>query len=130
MERKTIHKIRKFTDLKVWQKGHRLVILVYEITKEFPNEEKFSLVSQMRRAASSVTSNVAEGFGRRTYKEKIHFYYQAQGSLIELKNQMFIARDVEYIFRDTFSQLMGNADNVHRLLQGLIKSSKSFLEKR
>ena len=75
-------KIKSFTDLKTWQEGHQIVILVYKITKEFPKEEIFGLVSQMRRAVVSITSNIAEGFGRQTYKEKVQFYYIAQGSLI------------------------------------------------
>ena len=67
-------KIRDFTDLKVWQEGHKLVLLVYKTTRGFPREETYSLIDQMRRAVSSITSNVAEGFGRQTYKEKIQFY--------------------------------------------------------
>ena len=81
-----IKKIRSFTDLNAWKEGHKLVILVYKTTKDFPKKETYSLVDQMRRAATSVTSNIAEGFGRQTYKEKAQFYYQAQGSLVELKN--------------------------------------------
>ncbi len=68
-------KIKTFTDLKAWQEGHKLVILIYKIIKLFPKEETYSLVDQMRRAATSVTSNIAEGFGRHSYKEKIQFYY-------------------------------------------------------
>ena len=79
-------KIKSFTDLKVWQEGHALVILFYKIAKKFPKDELYSLTNQMKRAAVSVTSNIAEGFGRQSYKEKVQFYYLAQGSLIELKN--------------------------------------------
>ncbi len=76
--------IKDFTDLKVWQAGHTLAIDVYAITKTFPREKIYSLTDQMRRAAVSVTSNIAEGFGRNTYNDKVQFFYQAQGSLIEL----------------------------------------------
>jgi len=79
-------KIKSFTDILAWQEGHRMVLLVYKVTKHFLKEERYSLVAQMRRSVSSVTSNIAEGFGRKTYKEKNKFYYQAQGSLTELKN--------------------------------------------
>ncbi|MDO8600007.1 MAG: four helix bundle protein [bacterium] len=120
-------KIRSFTDLKVWQEGHILVISVYKITKGFPREEIYSLIDQMRRAASSVTSNIAEGFGRQGYKEKIQFYYIAQGSLTELKNHIFIARDVGYLTKDDFLTVMAQANLVHQILQGLIRKSKSFL---
>jgi four helix bundle protein len=81
----------------------------------------------MRRAAVSITSNIAEGFGRQTYKEKIYFYYLSQGSLIELKNQLLIARDINYIKDDSFKKLENQCISTHSLLQGLIKKSKSFL---
>ena len=66
-------KINDFTDLLVWQKAHQLVIAIYKITKDFPREELYALVDQIRRAIVSVTSNIAEGFGRQTYKEKMQF---------------------------------------------------------
>ena len=121
------NKIRSFTDLKVWQEGHELVILIYKITKEFPKEELFGLTSQMRRAAASITSNIAEGFGRQGYKEKIQFYYLAQGSLIELKDQILIAKDVGYLEKQDISPLVDKINNTHKLLQGLISKSKSIL---
>ena len=120
-------KIKSFTDLKVWQEGHKLVILVYQITKKFPREEMFSLVDQMRRSVSSITSNIAEGFGRQGYKEKIQFYYISQGSLTELKNQILIAKDVDYLDINDFKKLAEQANITHRLLQGFITKSKTFL---
>lgn len=123
----TPKKIREFTDLIVWQESHKLVLLVYKGTKTFPKEEIFSLTSQMRRAAVSISSNIAEGFGRQSYKEKIQFYYLAHGSLVELKNQLFIARDILYLPVSSFDDLMGQAGQVQRLLQGLISKSKTFL---
>lgn len=121
------NKIRSFTDLIVWQEGHKLVIMIYEITKKFPREETYSLVDQMRRAATSITSNIAEGFGRQGYKEKLHFYYQAQGSLIELKNQILISKDVGYLEPDGLNRLAEKANATHALLQGFITKTKSFL---
>ena len=121
------NKIRSFTDLIVWQEGHKLVIMIYEITKKFPKEEIYSLVDQMRRAATSITSNIAEGFGRQGYKEKLHFYYQAQGSLIELKNQILISKDVGYLKPDDLGKLAEKANTTHALLQGFITKTKSFL---
>ncbi len=120
-------KIKEFTDLNAWKESHKLVILVYKITKTFPREETYSLTDQIRRAAISITSNIAEGFGRQTYKEKVQFYYTAQGSLIELKNQIIIAKDVGYLDKANFEALMFQADIAHRLLQGLITKSKSFI---
>lgn len=123
-------KIKSFTDLKVWQEGHKLVILIYQITKKFPREETYSLIDQMRRSVSSVTSNVAEGFGRQGYKEKIHFYYQAQGSLTELKNQILIAKDINYLNQEDLSCLVIQANKTHALLQGFIKKTKEFAYKK
>lgn len=122
-----IKKIKEFTDLIAWQEGHKLVILIYKITRTFPAKETFILISQMLRAAISVTSNIAEGFGRQTYKEKVQFYYLAQGSLIELKNQLLIAKDVEYLSMADFKTLSEQANITHQLLQGLIQKSKSFI---
>jgi len=81
------------------------VLAIYKVTDSFPNGEKFSLVDQMRRAVVSVTSNMAEGFSRFSKKEKRQFYRMALGSLTELQNQLLIARDLEYLTRDTFNQL-------------------------
>jgi len=120
-------KIRDFTDLHTWQEGHTLVILIYKITKSFPKEEMYSLIDQMRRAAISITSNIAEGFGRQTYKEKVQFYYLTQGSLVELKNQILIARDVNHLSKSDFDLLTAQINLTHQLLQGLITKSKSFV---
>lgn len=120
-------KIESFTDLNVWKQGHILVVMVYRITKQFPKEELYSLVDQMRRAAASVTANIAEGFGRQTYKEKLQFYYIAQGSLIELKNFILIAKDVEYITSDQVKEFVEQANITHQLLQGFIQKTKSFI---
>lgn len=120
-------KIKSFTDLNTWQEGHKLVVNIYEKTKDFPKEEVFGIVSQMRRAAVSITSNIAEGFGRQTYKEKTQFYYQAQGSLIELKNQLLIAKDVGYLNNENFGELADQINITHQLLQGLIRKTKIFM---
>ncbi len=120
-------KIKSFTDLKAWEYGHKFAVSIYEATKKFPKDEIYSLTSQMRRAAISITSNIAEGFGRQGYKEKIHFYYLAQGSLIELKNQILLAKDIGYLKDEDFKILAEKANDAHKLLQGLITASKKFL---
>ncbi len=122
-----IGKIKEFTDLVAWQEAHALVVLLYEETANFPTDERFGLTNQMRRAAVSITSNIAEGFGRQGYKEKIQFYYIAHGSLVELKNQILIAKDVGYLPASSQQKLFDQLAVSHRLLQGLIKRSKSFL---
>jgi len=120
-------KIKTFTDLKAWKESHNLLLLIYRETKKFPKEEMFCLSSQMRRAALSVTSNIAEGFGRQGLKEKIQFYYLAQGSLTELKNQILAAKDIGYINKEILKELAFQANASHQLLQGLITKTKSFL---
>lgn len=120
-------KIESFTDLNVWKEGHILVIMVYKITKKFPKEETYSLIDQMRRAASSITANIAEGFGRHSYKEKLQFYYLSQGSLTELKNSILIAKDVGYLDNKDYNSLVTQANLTHQILQGFIKSTKTFV---
>lgn len=120
-------KIQTFTDLNAWREGHKLVLMIYKETKLFPKEELFGLVSQMRRAAVSITSNIAEGFSRQSYKEKIQFYFVAQGSITEIQNQLLIARDVELIPVDRFKKIADQSVEAHKVLSGLIKSSKGFL---
>jgi len=125
-EQKKRSRIKSFTDLKAWEVGHELVLMVYKMTDNFPEAEQYSLVDQMRRSAVSNTSNIAEGFGRRGYGDKERFYYMAQGSVSELKNQLLIARDLEYISSDTFQEIANKANRAHALLQGLISSTKEL----
>ena len=120
-------KIRTFTDLHAWQEAHKLVLMIYKITKEFPKEELFGLVSQMRRAAVSITSNIAEGFSRQFYKEKIQFYSMAQGSNTEVQNQLLVAKDIDYLAKKDFDEIANQSIKVHKLLNGLIKKSKDIL---
>ena len=120
-------KIQSFTDLTAWQRGHNLVLEIYKITKTFPREELYSLVDQMRRCAISITSNIAEGFSRKSYKEKIQFYSMALGSTTELQNQLLVAKDVGYITKEKFNSLAFQTVEVHKLLNGLIKGAKRYV---
>ncbi|MDD5074008.1 MAG: four helix bundle protein [Candidatus Shapirobacteria bacterium] len=126
MKKKTI---QSFTDLKAWKEGHGLVILIYKTTDFFPKKETYSLIDQIRRAATSVTSNIAEGFGRQTYKEKVQFYYQAKGSLAEVKNQLLIAKDVGYLASENFQKIAEQANTTGKILQGLITKTKTFVNR-
>lgn len=116
--------IRSFTDLHAWQEGHGLVIEIYKATKRFPKNELFALTSQIRRAAVSITSNIAEGFGRSSWPEKSHFYSFAAGSLTEVQNQLLVARDVGYITSSVFAQLFEQTCKVEILLRALLKKTK------
>ena|SRR5258706_13785508 len=120
-------RINSFTDLLAWQERHKLVIMIYEITKTFPKAEMYAMIDQMRRAVASITANIAEGFGRQTYREKFQFYYQAKGSLTELKNFLIIAKDIGYLDEKAFNRIMLQADQADQLLQGLIRKTKSFI---
>lgn len=117
--------IKSFADLRVWQKGHKFVLEIYTITYEFPKEEQFGLTSQLRRAAVSFTSNIAEGFSRISYKEKIRFYSIALGSLTEAQNQLLVAKDLGYMTKEKFNELALETVNLNKMTNGLIKASKS-----
>lgn len=120
-------KIKEFTDLNAWKECHDLVLLTYKLVKQFPASEKFGLISQMERASISVTSYIAEGFGRQTMKEKFQFYYLAHGSLTELKNQLIIAKDLGYTKHTDFIIIQNQLVTSQKLLLGLIRKTKSFI---
>lgn len=120
--------IQSFTDLTAWQKGHEFVVEIYAETKSFPKKEMYGLTSQLPRSASSITANIAEGFGRQTYQEKVQFFYTAKGSLTETKDHLLVAKDVGYISQEVFQGLADKANKTGKLLQGLIKKTKSFVE--
>ncbi len=111
---------KKFEDLEVWQKAHRVVLQTYKMTKAFPSDEKFGLVSQMRRAAVSIAANIAEGFKKRGLKDKSNFYNISQGSLEELRYYMILARDLGYL--NETQKYMQEIDEVGKMLHGLINS--------
>jgi len=120
------NKIKSFTDLNAWREAHKLALMVYKATKDFPKEEIFGLVNQTRRAAVSINSNIAEGFSRQSYSEKIQFYSITQGSNTELQNQLLIAKDVGYLSQASFNELANQSIAAHKLINGLIKKSKSI----
>jgi four helix bundle protein len=122
----TNYKIKIFTDLITWKKAHSLTLLIYKETKTFPKEERYSLTDQIRRASVSVSSNIAEGFGRLSKKEKVHFYYIAKGSLAEVQNQLFIARDIGYLTGEKCKMIISEAEETIRLLCGLIRSTNKY----
>ena len=101
--------------------------MIYAATKKFPKEEIFGLVIQIRRAAVSFTSNIAEGFSRNSYKEKLQFYTTALGSLTEVQNQLLIARDIGYLSQKEFSDVAQQTVEVSKVTNGLIKKSKSVI---
>jgi four helix bundle protein len=116
-----------FFDLDAWKEARKLTSLVYVKTKKFPKQENFGLTSQLQRASVSVMANIAEGFGRSSIKEKIHFYYQSHGSLTEVQSHIFVATDLQYISHAESEELFVVAHKVQNILQGLIRSTRKRL---
>ncbi len=114
--------INNFYNLEAWQAGHKLVLEIYKLTLDFPKEEIYGIVSQLRRASSSITANIAEGFERYHFKDKIKFYYQARGSVAEVQNFLILAKDLGYINFEVCKNLGEMANRVRQLINGLIRS--------
>lgn len=115
--------IAHFTDLVAWQEGKCLVITAYAATGPFPANEQFGLTSQIRRAAVSVPANIAEGFARRTSKDKRGFYQTALASLSELESHFLIAHELGFLKSDLLRELNVQTDRVGKLLTGLLRSA-------
>jgi four helix bundle protein len=113
---------RSYRDLLVWQKAKALAVHVYNATETFPRSELYGLTSQMRRAAVSVASNIAEGQGRLEVGEFVHFLGQARGSLLELDTQLAIANDLELLEKEKYTSLDREGYQVLGLLNRLIES--------
>lgn len=116
--------ITSFTQLTAWQKANQLRLEIDAATGTFPKSERYELTDQTRTAAESITSNIAEGFGRRYPKEKSRFYNIAEGSAEELKNQLLYARTKGYLRE--FERLWGLLEEVCRLLRGLIRKTDEW----
>lgn len=111
-----------FENMKAWQEARKLVAEVYELLDGFPNFEKYALCDHIRRAIVSVSSNLAEGSGRISVKEQLHFYEIAYGSLMETYNQLIIAADLKYIGEYNLALLQPQIDTIARMLNGLRSS--------
>ena len=114
--------IKNFYDLDAWQGAHSLTVEVYVLTKNFPKDEIYGITSQLRRAASSIGANIAEGFERYHFNDKIRFYYQARGSLAEVQNFLLLAKDLGYIQIEECKKLGEMANEIRMLINGLIRS--------
>ena len=115
-------KIESFTDLFAWQKAHQLVLSIYKVTKSFPSDEIYGLTNQIRRASISITSNIAEGFSRKSQAEKKQFYYISIGSLTEVQNQLLISKDIGYLQKNLFKDIAEQTVLVSKLVNSLIKN--------
>ncbi len=110
-----------YRDLLVWQKSRLLTKEIYTLTAGFPKTEMFGLTTQMRRAAISIMSNLAEGQGRRRSRDQVHFYFIARGSLLELESQLFITADLGYVAEESLKSILMRTEETGRLLNGLIR---------
>ena len=114
-----------FEKIIVWQKAKELSVFIYETTKVFPVDEKFGLTSQMRRAAISVSSNIAEGTGRHSRKDKARFTEIAYSSALELLNQATISKDLEFLDDSSYLKIRSSIAEITAMLDGLYKSQIS-----
>jgi four helix bundle protein len=115
---------RSYRDLVAWKKAMRLVLEVYRATQVFPKDELYGLTSQLRRAAVSVPSNIAEGQARYSRREFQHFLNNARGSLAEVETQILLARELAYLAPDQAALLLSKAAELGRVLNGLLASLK------
>lgn len=110
-----------YKELIVWQKGYRLSLEIYKITKEFPRDELYGLTSQLRRASISIPSNIAEGNVRNSTKEYIQFLYIALGSSVEIQTQLSIAHDLQYLETKHFTEIIFLVEEITKMLNAIIK---------
>jgi four helix bundle protein len=115
-----------YRDLKIWQAAMEMVRDVYRLTREFPREETYGLTIQLRRAAVSIPSNIAEGKGRSSDKELLHFLSNAKGSLFEVETQVMIAESLGYLTHSQGEGLLSQTAQLGRLLNGLMKAFRTI----
>ena len=116
----------KYTELDVWVETRKLANDVYVLTKKFPKEELYGIVSQIRRCSISIPSNIAEGIGRRTSKDTIQFLHVSRGSLYELETQLYLSYDQNYMSKNDLSRILSQTEKCIKLLNGFINYYKNL----
>ena len=114
-----------FRNMHVWQLAFKLVTKIYKMTSKFPSEEKFGMISDMRRAANSVAHNIAEGYGRYEKRDKTRFYKVSRGSCFELMSQALVAKELGYMDPDVSESLIDDNKNIIKELNSIIKTIES-----
>jgi four helix bundle protein len=114
--------MQDFKNLLVWQKSHACTLLIYRLTKRFPDDERFGLTSQLRRGTASIAANLAEGCGRGSDQDFARFVQMAMGSSAEVEYHLILARDLEYVNSDDFATAVGAIEEVKRMLASLLKT--------
>lgn len=122
--------LKNYKELQVWQIACQVCLEIYRLTKSFPQDEWYGLTSQIRRAAVSVPSNIAEGYGRKTTNEYIQALYIAYGSTCELETQALLAGDLEYVGVEELQKLLLEIGDLERMLKGLINSLKTKVQNK
>ncbi len=117
--------MKNYTELEVWKTARALVKLIYTLTETFPQTETYSLTKQINRSVISIPSNIAEGIGRQSDKETIHFLYIAKGSIFELETQLFLAYDLKYISESQLTEILKDITSCKKLLNGFINYFKN-----
>jgi four helix bundle protein len=112
--------MRDFRKIMVWQKGHQLVLKIYKNTQSFPSEERFGLISQMRRAAASIPANIAEGCGKVSEAELARYMQISMGSASELEYHLLLARDLGYMDEKSYNQLNTDTIEIKKMLSSFI----------
>lgn len=121
-------RVFSFEKLIAWQKSRVLALIIFKTTKQFPKDELFGLISQMRRCSISISSNLAEGSGRNSFKDKARFTEIAYSSSLELLNQIILSFDFEYISETEYLQIREKITEVNMLIEGLYKSQKANIK--
>ncbi|MGA2609987.1 MAG: four helix bundle protein [Terriglobia bacterium] len=111
--------MQRFTELKVWQRSHKLTLEAYRLTASFPSAERFGLISQLRRAAASIPTNIAEGSKRQSNQEYARFLNIAEGSLAETEYLVMLSRDLGFLARDSSDELLKEITEIARMLNAL-----------
>lgn len=117
--------MKNFRELRTWQKGHQLTLKIYLVTKQFPKEEIYGLISQMRRSSSSIPTNIAEGCGRDSDGDLARFLSIALGSASELEYQLILSKDLSYVDSDTYDNLLSEAVEIKKMLNAFILKLKA-----
>ena len=117
-----------YKELDVWIESRKLVKNIYNITKTFPDVERYGLVSQIRRSAISIPSNIAEGCGRRSYKDSLKFYSIARGSLFELETQIYLSKYFEFLNASKADEILEMITKCKKILNGFINYHNSLIE--
>ncbi|MEO6327893.1 MAG: four helix bundle protein [Ginsengibacter sp.] len=114
--------MRNFQELSIWQRSHLFTLKIYSVTKNFPKDEMFGIISQMRRSSSSIPTNIAEGCGRNSNPEMKRFLVIATGSSSELEYQLILCKDLQYLSNDSCKELQGELIEIRKMIYAFIKN--------